>query len=62
MAEATDDFQRGWNAALLAARDWHEAKAKASARAVEAKPVPEGVGTRGGGAQTFSRDDRDAQS
>jgi hypothetical protein len=28
MAEATDDFQRGWQAALLAARDWHEAKAK----------------------------------
>jgi hypothetical protein len=28
MAEATDDFQRGWQAALLAARDWHEAKVK----------------------------------
>jgi hypothetical protein len=22
------EFQRGWDAALLAARDWHEAKAK----------------------------------
>lgn len=28
MAEATDDFRRGWDAALLAARDWHEAKAR----------------------------------
>jgi hypothetical protein len=28
MAEATDEFQQGWDAALLAARDWHEAKAK----------------------------------
>ena len=30
MAEATDnpEFQRGWNAALLAVRAWHEAKAK----------------------------------
>jgi hypothetical protein len=22
------EFQRGWDAAILAARDWHEAKAK----------------------------------
>jgi hypothetical protein len=22
------DFQRGWDAALIAARDWHEAQAK----------------------------------
>jgi hypothetical protein len=32
MAKAADeknaDFLRGWNAALLAARSWHEAKAK----------------------------------
>jgi hypothetical protein len=32
MAKATDkrssEFQRGWNAALLAVRSWHEAKAK----------------------------------
>jgi hypothetical protein len=32
MAKATDEnsaeFQRGWDAALLAARDWHAAKAK----------------------------------
>jgi hypothetical protein len=32
MADATDDnsseFQRGWDAALQAARSWHEAKAK----------------------------------
>jgi hypothetical protein len=32
MADATNDnnseFQRGWDAALLAARSWHEAKAK----------------------------------
>ncbi|MEA2741762.1 MAG: hypothetical protein QOG25_133 [Acetobacteraceae bacterium] len=32
MAKATDEksseFQRGWNAALLAASSWHEAKAK----------------------------------
>lgn len=32
MADATDDnsaeFQRGWDAALLAARSWHEGKAK----------------------------------
>jgi hypothetical protein len=32
MASATDqasaEFRRGWNAALLAAREWHEAKAK----------------------------------
>lgn len=32
MAEATEDkgadFQRGWDAALLAVRDWHAAKAK----------------------------------
>lgn len=31
MAPAADDnsaeFQRGWDAAILAARDWHEAKA-----------------------------------
>jgi hypothetical protein len=32
MATATDersvDFQRGWDAAILAARHWHEGKAK----------------------------------
>jgi hypothetical protein len=32
MARVTEDnsaeFRRGWEAALLAARDWHEAKAK----------------------------------
>jgi hypothetical protein len=30
MAEATDnaEFLRGWSAALLAARSWHESKAK----------------------------------
>ena len=30
MAIATDttEFQRGWDAALIAARAWHEAKAK----------------------------------
>jgi hypothetical protein len=32
MADATDEksaeFQRGWDAALRAARDWHESKAK----------------------------------
>ena len=32
MAEASEDkgayFQRGWDAALLAVRDWHAAKAK----------------------------------
>ena len=32
MAKATDqytaEFQRGWDAALLAVRDWHTAKAK----------------------------------
>jgi hypothetical protein len=28
MAEATNDFQLGWDAALRAVRDWHEAQAK----------------------------------
>jgi len=32
MAQAKNDddaeFQRGWNAALVAVRDWHEAQAK----------------------------------
>jgi len=28
MADATDDFQRGWDAAILAVRDWHESQAK----------------------------------
>lgn len=28
MADTTEEFQRGWNAALHAARDWHESKAK----------------------------------
>jgi hypothetical protein len=28
MADATKEFQRGWDAALRAARDWHESKAK----------------------------------
>jgi len=28
MVDVSEDFQRGWTAALLAARDWHEAKAK----------------------------------
>jgi predicted Ser/Thr protein kinase len=27
-ADITEEFQRGWDAALLAARQWHEAKAK----------------------------------
>jgi hypothetical protein len=26
--EITPEFQRGWDAALLAARNWHEAQAK----------------------------------
>jgi hypothetical protein len=26
--EKSSDFLRGWNAALLAARSWHQAKAK----------------------------------
>jgi hypothetical protein len=26
--KVTPDFQRGWDAALLAVRDWHEAQAK----------------------------------
>lgn len=28
LPDITPDFQRGWDAALLAARDWHEAQAK----------------------------------
>jgi len=28
MADETDDFQRGWDAAILAVRDWHESQAK----------------------------------
>ena len=28
LTEITPDFQRGWNAALLAARYWHESQAK----------------------------------
>jgi hypothetical protein len=28
--EITSEFQRGWEAALLAARDWHESQAKRS--------------------------------
>ena len=28
MADATDDFQRGWDAAILAVRDWNESQAK----------------------------------
>lgn len=28
LAEITPEFQRGWDAALLAARCWHEAQAK----------------------------------
>ena len=28
MADATDDFHRGWDAAILAVRDWHESQAK----------------------------------
>jgi hypothetical protein len=28
MVETTEDFQRGWDAALRAARDWHDGKAK----------------------------------
>ncbi len=27
-AEITPEFQRGWDAALLAARHWHESQAK----------------------------------
>ena len=27
-AEITPEFQRGWDAALLAARQWHESQAK----------------------------------
>ena len=26
--EITPDFQRGWDAAILAVRDWHESQAK----------------------------------
>jgi hypothetical protein len=28
MADATDDFQRGWDAAIRAVRGWHESQAK----------------------------------
>ena len=28
MADETPDFQRGWDAAIQAVRDWHEGKAK----------------------------------
>ena len=28
MDKTSDEFRRGWEAALLAARDWHEGKAK----------------------------------
>jgi hypothetical protein len=28
VAQITPDFQRGWDAAVLAARDWHESQAK----------------------------------
>ena len=27
-AQITPEFQRGWDAALLAVRDWHESQAK----------------------------------
>jgi hypothetical protein len=27
-SKITPEFQRGWNAALLAVRDWHESQAK----------------------------------
>jgi hypothetical protein len=30
MVDVTDEFQRGWDAALAAVRDWHEGKAKQS--------------------------------
>ena len=28
MADTTEEFQRGWDAALRAAHDWHDSKAK----------------------------------
>ncbi len=28
MVDGTGEFERGWNAAILAARYWHEAQAK----------------------------------
>jgi hypothetical protein len=28
VAQITPDFQRGWDAAILAAREWHESQAK----------------------------------
>ena len=39
VTEITPEFQRGWDAALMAARFWHESQAKKASGSGEAKRV-----------------------
>ena len=41
--EITPEFQRGWDAALLAARHWHEAQAKKTLIAARRSRFPKSL-------------------
>jgi hypothetical protein len=41
--EITDEFQRGWEAALLAARYWHESQAKKTLIAARRSRFPKNL-------------------
>ncbi len=45
----TPEFQRGWDAALLAARDWHELQAQENADPGKTQPVSQESRTGSGG-------------
>ena len=52
------DFQRGWDAALQAAKAWHEGKAKQAMVQSTRTRFPKNSGTRGGGSQALRGTDR----
>ena len=54
------DFQRGWDAALHAAKAWHEGKAKQAMVQSTRTRFPEEPGTRGGGSPALRGTDRHA--
>ena len=62
LTEITPEFQRGWNAALIAARSWHEFAGKEDLDLGETQQVSKEFGAGSRGPSEISRNDRRAES
>jgi hypothetical protein len=62
VAEITPESQRGWDAALVAARTWHESEAKKSLIQAKTQQVPKELRAGSRSPSEVRRDDHHAES